>query len=447
MGENRTGNLEFLPDDHVAFSAEEEKYQTFSVIPNVLASGEVSYVLVQQQSEGNQEYVDWEDSKADLDTLPVKVKDVTAGQIPGAMEDNEVHGSQSSTLNRNQLQDGGAGEDNKQIFTIVCNLPKSEVSTAQVDQVEMVQGGDNWEVLTSVDIKNVGSKGSKLSQTHYSTAKQLQGVVVDDDAKDHMLLSKKELVKNPVKDERQNIFIVPDLSSCVDVSLALIEQKDVKREDIKSDCVAKDLNENYVKGRPSGTKRRSHDCNLCSYTTQKRYLLRRHMKTHSDERPFVCNVCERGFKTRAALQNHENVHTGRKPHNCNFCPASFTTSGELARHVRYRHTHEKPHKCPDCDYSAVELSKLKRHMRTHSGEKPFQCPHCSYASPDTFKLKRHLRIHTGDKPYECDFCSARFSQLDTLKDHRRTQHLKYKLAFQVLTTYKSIASLKLLISV
>merc|ERR1719357_1278291 len=344
------------------------------------------------------------------------------------MEDNEVHSSQSSSYNQNLLQD--SGEVNNQIFTIVCDLPKSEVSTAQVNHVEVVQGGDDWEVLTSVDIKNAGSKEGKLSQIHYSTVKQLQEVVVDNDAKDHMLLSKKEVMKIPGKDERPNIFLVPDLSSCVDVSFALIEQKDVKREDIKSVCVAKDLNGNYVNRRPSGTKRRSHNCDICSYTTQKRYLLRRHMKSHSDERPFVCNVCERGFKTRAALQNHENVHSGRKPHKCNFCPASFTTSGELARHVRYRHTHEKPHKCPDCDYSAVELGKLKRHMRTHSGERPFQCPQCSYASPDTFKLKRHLRVHTGDKPYECDYCSARFSQLDTLKDHRRTQHLKYKPAFQ-----------------
>ena len=139
----------------------------------------------------------------------------------------------------------------------------------------------------------------------------------------------------------------------------------------------------------------SYTCNYCNYTTPKRYLLSRHMKSHSEDRPHKCSVCERGFKTLASLQNHVNTHTGTKPHRCKYCDASFTTSGELVRHVRYRHTHEKPHKCPDCDYMSVELSKLKRHMRCHSGERPYQCPHCTYASPDTFKLKRHLRIHTG----------------------------------------------------
>jgi uncharacterized Zn-finger protein len=146
-----------------------------------------------------------------------------------------------------------------------------------------------------------------------------------------------------------------------------------------------------------------------------RYLLSRHMKCHSEERPHKCSVCDRGFKTLASLQNHVNTHTGTKPHRCKHCHSSFTTSGELVRHVRYRHTHEKPHRCTECDYASVELSKLKRHMRCHTGERPYQCPHCTYASPDTFKLKRHLRIHTGEKPYECDICHARFTQSNSLK--------------------------------
>lgn len=162
----------------------------------------------------------------------------------------------------------------------------------------------------------------------------------------------------------------------------------------------------------------NHMCNYCNYTTNKRFLLARHMKSHSEDRPHKCSVCERGFKTLASLQNHVNTHTGTKPHLCKHCESTFTTSGELVRHVRYRHTHEKPHKCPECDYASVELSKLKRHIRCHTGERPYQCPHCTYASPDTFKLKRHLRIHTGEKPYECDVCHARFTQSNSLKAHK-----------------------------
>lgn len=161
-----------------------------------------------------------------------------------------------------------------------------------------------------------------------------------------------------------------------------------------------------------------HVCNYCNYTTHKKYLLSRHMKSHSEDRPHRCGICERGFKTAASLQNHVNTHSGVRPHPCKLCDAQFTTSGELVRHVRYKHTHEKPHKCPECDYASVELSKLKRHMRCHTGERPYQCQHCTYASPDTYKLKRHLRIHTGEKPYECNVCKARFTQSNSLKAHK-----------------------------
>lgn len=65
-----------------------------------------------------------------------------------------------------------------------------------------------------------------------------------------------------------------------------------------------------------------------------RYLLSRHMKSHSDERPHKCSVCERGFKTLASLQNHVNTHTGTKPHQCRFCDSSFTTSGTYLRFTK-----------------------------------------------------------------------------------------------------------------
>ncbi|XP_060075338.1 transcriptional repressor CTCF-like isoform X2 [Ylistrum balloti] len=159
-------------------------------------------------------------------------------------------------------------------------------------------------------------------------------------------------------------------------------------------------------------------CHYCDYTSPKRYLLMRHMKTHSEDRPHKCNICDRGFKTMASLQNHVNTHTGTRPHKCKECAAAFTTSGELVRHIRYKHTFEKPHKCTECDYASVELSKMKRHMRSHTGERPYHCSHCNYASPDTYKLKRHMRIHTGEKPYECDVCHARFTQSNSLKAHK-----------------------------
>lgn len=238
--------------------------------------------------------------------------------------------------------------------------------------------------------------------------------IADKDIDDELSLDK---VKPDQDDDFQNLTIVQSGDNPTEVSYVLIMDGDKHNmedennvnvyefDDEEKDNAADD--EDYVvqddikikkNKAPKKTQQASlthHMCSYCNYTTAKRYLLSRHMKSHSDERPHRCSVCERGFKTLASLHNHVNTHTGTKPHRCKYCESAFTTSGELVRHVRYRHTHEKPHKCTECDYASVELSKLKRHIRCHTGERPYQCPHCTYASPDTFKLKRHLRIHTG----------------------------------------------------
>lgn len=87
-----------------------------------------------------------------------------------------------------------------------------------------------------------------------------------------------------------------------------LEETDDKSKIIKVETVAKKVGTggNQVN---SGV---THMCTYCNYSTGKRYLLARHMKCHSEDRPHKCNVCERGFKTIASLTNHVNTHTGIK---------------------------------------------------------------------------------------------------------------------------------------
>ena len=276
-------------------------------------------------------------------------------------------------------------------------------------------------------------------------------VVKDSITKGELTLSSNQVVLSAGEDKYQSVAIVPSDSVSGEVSYVVILQQNEERkdgggeEDLEGvfdygggeDSEYEEYDEDSFEGKHDEKAKvdklmvnKSHKCNFCKYTTPKRYLLVRHLKSHSEERPHKCSVCERGFKSFRTLKNHVNTHTKTKPHKCKFCEAKFTTSGVLGRHVRYKHTHEKPHKCPDCDYASVELSKLKRHMRCHSGERPHQCPHCTYASPHIFGLKRHLRIHTGEKPYKCDLCHARFNQKNSLKDHRNI-HTGDKPIYQV----------------
>jgi len=180
---------------------------------------------------------------------------------------------------------------------------------------------------------------------------------------------------------------------------------------------------NAEKGRD---RRKIYQCRECSFYSHRHGNLIRHIKIHTDERPYKCHLCEKSFRTNTLLRNHINTHTGTKPYKCKVegCVMAFVTSGELTRHTRYKHTHEKPFKCTLCDYASVEISKLRRHFRSHTGERPYPCDICGKAFADSFHLKRHKMSHTGEKPYKCPHCNQRFTQRGSVKMHIQQQHTK-----------------------
>ena len=156
-------------------------------------------------------------------------------------------------------------------------------------------------------------------------------------------------------DSYQTVTIVPSDSNPNEVSYVLIVQQPdgetkSEKKDSEQNLTVYDFEDNednegvgeseaeddktkIIKFAPkkSQTVTQAHMCNYCNYTSPKRYLLSRHMKSHSEERPHKCSVCERGFKTLASLQNHVNTHTGTKPHHCKFCESAFTTSGTIIK--------------------------------------------------------------------------------------------------------------------
>ncbi|XP_064093073.1 longitudinals lacking protein, isoforms H/M/V-like isoform X32 [Macrobrachium nipponense] len=86
-------------------------------------------------------------------------------------------------------------------------------------------------------------------------------------------------------------------------------------------------------------------------------------------------------------QNESTIPPGT--HHCPYCQYFTTSSCHLKRHIR-SHTGEKPYFCPQCPYSCARKERLTVHMRKHSGEKPFQCPYCSFRASRTDNLKSHV---------------------------------------------------------
>ncbi|KAJ8916073.1 hypothetical protein NQ315_010941 [Exocentrus adspersus] len=192
------------------------------------------------------------------------------------------------------------------------------------------------------------------------------------------------------------------------------------------------------------------ECKECGKAFKSGSWLTKHLRIHTNEKPYTCPNCCKGFIQLSSLRYHLGTH-GK--YSCEVCKKRFKTEDDIPGHecdskaevwvnsgdgnesevetiiIKGVGSLDLQNFCKDCNKRVKSLGQhMKRHHRVANEEpspKTATCEFCQKTFSNSNKLRIHARIHTGELPYKCKYCDKRALSRSRLVDHERT-HTKEK---------------------
>jgi len=210
----------------------------------------------------------------------------------------------------------------------------------------------------------------------------------------------------------------PD-STTSTVSVIILDQQDAVNSKFPQDTNQQVANQDFH----NGLSVEQFSCNQCGKCLRDPHTLKCHIKTVHGEKKFSCQTCNKKFPHKGALNAHLKTHN-EASFTCNICKETIKDSSYFKKHVR-SHSGNRPHECPVCGKSYIQKSHLTVHMSIHSDYKPYSCDICFKSFRLAKGYKEHRNMHLNIKNLKCSHCSYTTCFQKNLQTHVRN-HLKDK---------------------